>query len=147
MITVVEWRRGICPWFPHYQGGAGIRTPDLWRGFWAAGLSFPMFVPSTTLLTKFDPDFPIIKAEQGFEQPICDSYSSFPNTPPWQSPLDPSGLWPSTQDSTISQRIQRIIFTSLHQPISITYSYQLTAPKVTEQARVFQDPVRIFNPG
>ena len=74
------------------------------------------------------------------------SYSSIPKAPPWQSPLDPSGSWPSTQDSTISPRIQRIIFTSLHQPISITYS-QLTTPKVTEQARVFQDPVRIFNPG
>jgi len=44
----------------------------MWRGFWAAGLSFPMFVPSITLLTlKFDPDLPIINAKQGFEHLIC----------------------------------------------------------------------------
>ena len=76
------------------------------------------------------------------------SYSSIPKAPPWQCPLNPSGSWRSTQDSTTSQRIQRFIFTNLLQSISTTYSpNQLHTPKVTEQARVFQDPVRIFNPG
>jgi len=60
------------PDFPIIKAEQGFEHPILWRGFWAAGLSFPMFVPSTTLLTlNFNPDFPIFKAEQRFEHPIC----------------------------------------------------------------------------
>jgi len=72
-------------------------------------------------------------------------YSSIPRAPPWQHPI---GSWPSTQDSTIAQVIQRLIFTKILQSISTTtYSSQPLTPKVTEQTTVFPDPVRIFNPG
>jgi hypothetical protein len=72
-------------------------------------------------------------------------YSSIPRAPPWQHPI---GSWPSTQDSTIALVIQRLIFTKILRSISTTtYSSQPHTPKVTEQTTVFQDPVRIFNPG
>jgi hypothetical protein len=72
-------------------------------------------------------------------------YSSIPRAPPWQHPI---GTWPCTQDSTIAQVIHRLIFNKILQSISTTTSSsQPHTPKVTEQTTVFQDPVRIFNPG
>jgi len=52
-----------------------------------------------------------------------------------QRSLDPTSSWP-TQDSTIAQLTQRIIFEKLMQSISTTYIPQRFTPKVTEQSRV-----------
>ena len=79
------------------------------------------------------------------------SYSSIPKAPPWQCSLDLTGSW-STQDSAISQRSQRIISKQIFQSISTTYTTQFIIPKNLDpgsrvRSMVFQDPVRIFDPG
>jgi len=91
--------------------------------------------------------YPIPTGSMGDWVKIPDHYSSIPRAPPWQRPLNSTGSWPSTQDGTISQLIQRNILMKIRQSTSTTYSNPFPTPKVTEQSRVFQEPVRIFNPG
>jgi len=87
-------------------------------------------------------NYPIPTGTMGSWIKVPDHYSSIPNEAPWQRPLDYTGSGP-TQDSTISQltREKRM------QPISTNYTTNPSTPKITEQSKVFQDLVRIFNPG
>jgi hypothetical protein len=87
---------------------------------------------------------PIPTGSMGGWVKVPDHYSSIPRAPPWQHR---PGTWAIQHNATILQLIQRIIVTKIRQSTSTTYSNPFPTPKVTMQSRVFQDPVRIFNPG
>ena len=65
-------------------------------------------------------------------------YSSIPRAPPWQHR---TGTW------SIQQLIQHIIHKKIKHYISTHYLTNFTTSRVMMQTTVFQDPVRIFNPG
>jgi hypothetical protein len=98
--------------------------------------------PSPDLLSPHH--HPIPTGSMGGWVKVPDHYSSIPRAPPWQHR---TGTWAIQHNATILQLIQRIIVTKIRQSTSTTYSNPFPTPKVTMQSRVFQDPVRIFNPG
>ena len=89
--------------------------------------------------------YPIPTGSMGGWVKVPDHYSSIPRAPPWQHR---TGSWPIQHSTTILQLMQLNIRKILRHFISTTYSpNQPHTPRVTMQTTVFQDPVRIFNPG
>ena len=88
--------------------------------------------------------YPIPTGSMGGWVKVPGHYSRIPRAPPWQHR---TGTWAIQHNATILQLIQRIIVTKIRQSTSTTYSNPFPTPKVAVQTTVFQDPVRIFNPG
>ena len=99
--------------------------------------------PSPDLLSPHH--HPIPTGSMGGWVKVPDHYSRIPRAPPWQHR---TGSWTIQHSTTILQLMQLNIRKILSHFTSTTYSTnQLHTPKVTMQTTVFQDPVRIFNPG
>ena len=107
----------------------------------------PMYALSNPCLPSLQNS--AITGSMGSWVKVPDQCSWIPKAPQWQS-LDPTGSWP-TQDSTIAQVIQRLIFEKKPQPNSTFYLTQVNSTNFNPGSRVlsmaFQDPVRIFDPG
>ena len=81
--------------------------------------------------------YPIPTGSLGGWVKVPGHYSSIPRAPPWQHCIG----W------TIQQLIQHDIHEKIKHYISTHYRTHFTTSRVTMQTTVFQDPVRIFNPG
>jgi len=86
--------------------------------------------------------YPIPTGSMGGWVKVPDHYSSIPRAPPWQHRTG-SG----TIQHTILQLMQLNIPKTLRHSIPTHYLNHFTTSRVTMQTTVFQDPVRIFNPG
>jgi hypothetical protein len=94
-------------------------------------------VPAVCNLTN--PYYPIPTAgSMGGWVKVPGHYSSIPRAPPWQQR---TGIW------SIQQLIQHNIHKKINHYIHNHFRTHFATSRVTVQTTVFQDPVRIFNPG